>query len=177
MAFPLERPEDGDWNKVRSNTDATAQRLNPPLPQARVYNSAAITGIVTATVTPLTFDTERFNNGALHSTSANTGRLTAPIDGLYLIGAQIQWESNATGNRLLRLMLNGASQLVRDERAAVNGDVTDQEVTTLYQMQAGDYVTVEVVQSSGANRQINAAPASSPEFWMVRLGGFVNMGV
>jgi hypothetical protein len=167
VPFPLEQPPDGDWGTVRRNTDATAQRLNPVLPQARVYNSAAIS---TATGTPkiLTFDSERYDNGGLHSTSANTGRLTATITA-----------SNITGSRYVGLKVNGATYVAFDERQAVTvaGRPTIVTVSTSYQLAAGDYVEVEVFQNSGGNLNVNASGNYTPEFWIVRVGGYVNTGV
>jgi hypothetical protein len=178
VPFPLEQPPDGDWGTVRRNTDATAQRLNPVLPQARVYNSAAIS---TATGTPkiLTFDSERYDNGGLHSTSANTGRLTATITGLHQIGCHVEFASNITGSRYVGLKVNGATYVAFDERQAVTvaGRPTIVTVSTSYQLAAGDYVEVEVFQNSGGNLNVNASGNYTPEFWIVRVGGYVNTGV
>jgi hypothetical protein len=57
------------------------------MPAARVRNSAAIS-IPNNVATVLTYDTERFDtvggsSGAMHSTSSNTGRLTAQSAGKY----------------------------------------------------------------------------------------------
>lgn len=174
MPFPLDYVDDGDWERVRANTDATAQRLNPVLPQARVYNSVNI-GIPDSTGTALTFDSERYDNGDLHSTSVNTSRLTAPVTGLYSMGASIEWGINAVGIRQLLLRRNAGAFIVADLRAAVSA--IQQSVHTEYRLAAGDYVEVVVVQTSGGALNVLADPAFSAEFWMHRVGGYVNTGV
>ena len=57
------------------------------------------------------------------------------------------------------------------------GDTTIIPVTTIYQLTAGDYVEVRAYQNSGGALNVNSTANYSPEFWMVRLGGFVNQGV
>lgn len=176
MAFPLETVRDGDWPTVRRNTDRIAAHLNQVMPNARVFNSGNI-ALTTAVAAFLTFDSEHFDNGALHSTSVNTGRLTAPITGLYLIGAAVDFASNATGYRQLAVRVNGTTFIVADERPAVNGAATQITVETVYRLAAGEYAEVRCLQTSGGNLNVSAAGDFSPEFWMVRLGGYVNEGV
>ena len=49
-------------------------------PSCNVYNNANIS-IATGTNTALTFNSERYDNAAMHSTSSNTQRITAPTGG------------------------------------------------------------------------------------------------
>lgn len=180
MAFPLQVVADGDWQKVRQNTDATAQRLNPVMPNARVYNNAAIT-LTTGTAAFLTFNSEHWDEGNLHSTGGNTGRLTVPITGLYLVGGAVDFASNATGYRQLAIRVTaiggGTTFIVADERPAVNGAATQITVETMYRFVAGEYAELRALQNSGGNLDVSAAGNFSPEFWMVRLGGYTNQGV
>jgi hypothetical protein len=141
-----------------------------PPPAARVYNSANIS-INASTFTALTFNSERYDNGSLHSTSANTGRLTAPITGLYLIGASVEWAGNTTGDRFASIQLNGATTIARvAQRAnAGAGNTVTQEPGCPYQLTAGDYVEVVVIHDAGVALNVLASGNYSPEFWMVRL--------
>lgn len=177
MPFPLRRPADGDWETLRFNTDAIARRLNPVLPQARVYNNAAIS-VANATLQALTFNSERFDSGGMHSTTGNTSRLTVPITGLYLIGATLGWDANATGYRGLHFRINGATYIATNMTASVTAArPVFHATTTLYQLAASEYVEAVVEQGSGGALNVQASGNYSPEFWMVRLGGYVNMGV
>jgi hypothetical protein len=137
---------------------------------ARVYNSGNIVVTSGAALAALTFDSERFDNGGLHSTASNTSRLTAPVAGLYLVGASVRWAANATGYRHINLVVNGAgASIARQLGPAASGIVTYQTVETIYELAANDYVEVQVQQNSGGNLNIEANASSSPEFWMRRL--------
>src|SRR5438876_645541 len=58
---------------------------------ARVYNSANIS-VSASTEQALTFDTERSDSNAYHSTSSNTSRITVPTggDGRYVISGAVE---------------------------------------------------------------------------------------
>src|SRR5690606_28924757 len=101
----------------------------------------------------------------LHDTSSNTGRLTAPRTGRYLITATVQWATNAAGQRIVSLLANGTTTLARDARlAGSTGVIPVMTVTTIYQLSQGDYVTVNVYQDSGGALNVESAAAYSPEF-------------
>jgi len=165
-----------DRGEVLRLIEAEAARLRAlfggKLVGARVYNDAAIP-IANSTTTFLTFNSERFDTGGFHSESSNTGRLTAPTDGLYLIGAHIRWATDATpsGRRQIVLMVNGADAIALEEPAiAVNVAIPMfQGLSSLYELAAGDYVEVRVFQSSGASLNVDATPPASPEFWILRV--------
>ena len=134
---------------------------------ARVYNSGALS-INNDTETSLTFDSEHYDNGGLHSTSSNTGRLTAPVAGRYLIAASVAFNFDVDGYRRVFLRVNGSSSILRHTVMAVTvaNIATDISVATLYHLAAGDYVEVRVRHTSGAALNINAAAGISPEFSM-----------
>lgn len=178
MPAALQYVQDGDWNRVRLNTDTTAILLNPPVPQARVYNNANISLATSGTLQALTFNSERFDNGDLHSTSANTSRLTVPVTGLYTVGGHVSIAANATGNRQLAVRLNGGTFIAAHlQPNAGAGDPAQLSIVTTYQFVAGDYCELMAMQSSGGALNAVAGGNFSPEFWMVRLAGFVNQGV
>lgn len=136
-------------------------------PSARVYNSANITGVVTATLTALTFDSERWDNDTIHSTATNTSRLTATTAGKYGIWANVRWDSNTAGTqRIIRLRHNG-STLFASSTQAVAANI-EQFIYSEWQMAAGDYVECMVYHDSGSNRTVEvSSPAGyAPEFGM-----------
>lgn len=139
------------------------------IPHARVYNSAAIT-LTTGVTKILTFDNERWDTSGLHSTTANTSRLTAPIAGLYDIGAGVEFAVNAAGFREAYLLLNGLTPIEVDTRGPTPGQVTNITISGVkYRLAAGDYVEVAALQTSGGNLNVTAAGNYSPEFWMTYL--------
>lgn len=138
------------------------EQSNVPKVSARVFNSVPIS-IATATVTPLTFDDERWDYGGLHV--VNSSRLTAPISGLYTIGGSIRFPSNATGVRQIVLLINGATFVAPQYLPATGGD-TALTTETEWEMDAGDYAELTAYQTSGGALNVIASVALSPEFWM-----------
>ena len=146
-------------------------RERPPTAiQARVYNSGALT-IANNTATIPTFDSERWDTDTMHSTSANTSRLTCQTAGLYLIIGHISWAASAVGRRVLSILLNGATTLATDSRMPVTDAAipTRQTCPAMYRLAAGDYVELQVLQLSGGNLNIESAANFSPEFSMVLI--------
>lgn len=177
MPYSLEVPVDGDWNTVRRNTQNLAKDMNPPVPQARVYNNANLS-ITNNTVTAATFNSERWDSGDLHSTSSNTSRLAAPITGLYVIGGHVRFAANSSGRRDVFVRVNGSTQIAVSRNSAPHAtDDTYLSVATAYRLTAGDYVELCVFQNSGGSLNVVVDANNSPEFWMHRAAGFVNQGV
>jgi hypothetical protein len=142
----------------------------------RVYNTANIS-IPDATLTVLTFDTERYDNGGLHSTSSNTSRLTAARSGVYLIIANFEYAITGTAGaeRAGLLKLNGTTYIAKGGQEGVASSFTynnDANVTlcTLYHLTATDYVEVYAYQDSGGACDVVASANRSPEFMMQWLG-------
>lgn len=147
------------------------QQSAVPNLSARVYNSAAIS-VSHNTLTALTFDTERFDTGGLHSTSVNTSRLTAPIAGIYLIGGGVRLVANSGGNtRASMIRLNGTTDIGSFNDNSHNATyAADMCPVTLYRLDVGDYVELTVYQDSGVALNASASPNLSPEFWMTLQG-------
>ena len=139
---------------------------------ARVYNSGDIANIVTATITTLTFDSERYDTDTIHSTSSNTSRLTATTAGKYLIWGSATWAFTPV-NGAIYLWLNGTTYIARHQPAV---DYRTMNVSTVWDMAAGDYVELRVEQNSGGNVSISAISAYSPEFGMMRIGAAGSAG-
>jgi len=137
--------------------------------RARVYNSANI-AITTATLTALTFNSERYDTDAFHSTVSNTSRLTIPFDGYYRVTGTIAWAANATGSRQARIVLNNTTILALVLYPVSHAtEVSIMQVTADYFFTAGDYAELVVFQNSGGNLNVTAAGNYSPEFWIDRL--------
>lgn len=136
-------------------------------PAARVYNSGAIDPTV-STWYSLTFDSERFDTDAVHSTVTNTGRLTVPANGagLYSIGANVECDGYGGASMVfgIRLLLNGTTVIAERLTQVIvgmGGQVL--HIGTLYALAAADYVEVQAYVSEDVN--ILAGSNYSPEFW------------
>lgn len=177
MSVSLERIVPGGWESLRRNTDIISRNLRPVKPNARAFNNANIL-IGNAAFTALTFNSERWDVGSMHSTSVNTGRLTAPVTGVYSMGAHINFAAHATGIRYLALRVNGGTTIaVELDNAAAGGSDTIMSISGMYRLAVGDYVEAVVFQNSGGNLNVQVASNYSPELWAVRLGGYENEGV
>lgn len=134
---------------------------------ARVYNSSNVS-LSTATETALTFDSERYDTAAYHSTVTNTERLTVPVTGYYHIGAIARITNSPGDPSYILLQINGTTTIALD-LIANNSNIPMGVVSCDYQLTAGDYVKVFVyVQSSSKNAVNNGN--YSPEFWCHLIG-------
>lgn len=139
-------------------------------PQARATHSAA-QSIASGAFTALAFDTERFDNDAIHDTVTNNSRLTCKSAGKYLVGGQVEFAVNGNGQRFLQIFKNGATSL--GEQGVPNQSATHAArigVVTLADLAVNDYVELKAFQDSGGNLNVTKSNELSPEFWMVRQG-------
>lgn len=136
---------------------------------ARVFNTAAISITTSGTNQALTFDSETYDLGDLHSTSVNTGRLTFPYAGTYIVSGHVEFASNATGYRQAFIRRNGSEALASLLVPAVNGAVTVLSVSTLFLFAVNDYVELVVTQTSGAALNVDAVNFYTPYFAAARI--------
>jgi hypothetical protein len=142
----------------------------PAIVGARVRKTTAMT-IPTSANTVVTFDAERYDSHAFHSTAVNTSRFTIPTTGYYHIGGNVRWDTNTTGRRLLAINVDGdaANPIVFFENVpnAVGVPIL---VACDYFLTAGQYVELSAFQNSGADRTLQALTNYSPEFWIHLIG-------
>ena len=154
--------------------DVLAAGNRPPLilaagsPAARVYNSANIS-IPNATLTALTFNSERFDNDSIHSTASNTSRLTATTAGVYSISGNFTMAPLGSGKGLIGVRLNGSLIIAYQRFAGITATNLIQAIQTTYKLAAGDYVELIAHQDSGSALNVIAASNYSPEFSMHKV--------
>lgn len=136
--------------------------------RCRVYNTAAIV-LTTGVAKVLTFDSERWDTASIHSTSANTSRLTAPIFGLYAGVGHVRFAASAVGIREISVSVNGATTIAIQDVPALAAGVTIMSIPFEYELAAGDYVELVAFQNSGGNLNVEVAANYSPEFAMSRI--------
>ena len=144
-----------------------------------MLNRTAAQSITDSTDTAVTFPTgsmtEELDTDGLHSGATNTARITIPAggDGVYLVGGNVRWETNATGARVLWVEYNGSAgtgTVITESRIAPSGSATQtsQLVSTVYLLASGDYVTMNVRQTSGSAKDVQNAGFSA-RFYALRL--------
>jgi len=118
----------------------------------------------------LSFDTVRFDTDGIYD-SANPKRLTCKTAGKYLITGNVQWAANTAGHRVMRIYLNGTTSIA-DVREPPNilDQAFGQLITTIYDLNVGDYIELQVNQNTGADLDVVAVGNYSPEFMMQRIG-------
>lgn len=137
--------------------------------KASVYNTVA-QSIANTSITTLTWDSENYDTGSIHSTSADTDRLTVPVAGVYLISVQVTFAANATGLRMVRLTKNGTATILgEDSHPTTAAEATTLNLTTQASLAANDYVICRVYQTSGGALDVNGGKAPGSQFHITRI--------
>ena len=148
--------------------------LSSSIPAARLTHDTSQSIPSDTALTALSFNTERYDTANMHEAGAANRELIAPVDGIYAITAQVAWEGNSTGGRLVGFRAPTriiASERVEPVNQAVTTGSTNQEVTTQAHLKAGEAVEVVVSQtnSTDASLFIFNSPEWTPEFSMTWL--------
>jgi hypothetical protein len=111
---------------------------------------------------------------AFHDLSTNPSRITIPAGqgGLYAIGGVLDFATNTTGVRAVRVWLNGATRIVDVMYPASPGtQPTRVAISTIYPLVATDYLELQGWQNSGGalNLQV-VSGVSLPQFWAFKVG-------
>jgi hypothetical protein len=149
---------------------ANLEHLHDNMPSCRVYNSVNIS-IANNTDTALTFDSERWDSELMHSVSSNQGRITIVTPGKYLVIAQVDWATGTgTNPRKVWIRKNGTTVVGQGlQPNESSGGVATQNVVTLVNLVAGDYLEVLVRQTSGGALNVLASADFSPEFMAMKV--------
>lgn len=113
--------------------------------------------------TTLFFDTKVFDTDNMYD-SDYTDRLTCRTAGRYLIIAKAIFYNNATGHRSFQILKNGSVSppIVRGDYFPPN--YCGMSISTLEVLEEGDYISVQVIQTSG-----NALNIGNSSLMMIRM--------
>jgi hypothetical protein len=107
----------------------------------------------------LRFAVEEFDPGGLHPDSpaciTPSPRLFAPRAGVYHLGAAVHWPADASGLRILSLVVDGETVIARDTRAAASSGETLQTVATTARLGFDQRVEGIARQTSGGSLQLS----------------------
>lgn len=136
---------------------------------ARVFNSVD-QPVPTATVTALTFDSERYDTVGMHAPGDSA--LTIQVAGKYDIVGNISIIALGGGDRTLSIQLTpiatGVPVIIAQTSETIESSTTwVEEVTTQYDLEVGDQLELIVFQNSGNPAVVTAAPNYSPEFMAI----------
>lgn len=135
---------------------------------ARVYHNVD-QSCPTGAWTTLAFNTERFDTDTIHDTVTNNSRLTCKTAGKYLIIALVFIQSNATGERHVKVVHNGTTSVAYTSTNAGPSMGVIVQAVSLWDMAVNDYVEVAVFQNSGISLNAVYSSAMSPEFMMIKI--------
>ena len=106
-------------------------------------------------------DAETIDSDGGHSNSTNPSRFTCQVAGSYLVAGGVAFASNTTGNRQLRIMLNGSTNIPGAFAVAAAAAGSNSGALAvppvIIPMVVGDYVEVHGFQSSGGALSTTAA--------------------
>jgi hypothetical protein len=161
-----------DANSLDGLNSTDFLRSNDPtaIPTVQVTRTSALS-TDDGEVTDLTWDAESYDTASMHDNSTNPGRLTAPVDGIYAVTVQVDWDFNVAGRRTLTLLAvnSGSTNLAAiEDRPPTNDGFANPTLTTQVQLAAGDYVEANVEQTSGGSLDVNA-PTGQTKFSMTWL--------
>jgi hypothetical protein len=131
----------------------------------RVYRTTT-QAIADSTDVTVQFDNERWDTDTMHDNSTNNTRITLTTAGKYRIIGQVAWDNtDSDGFRLVRILLNGATIIAqKTDLPIASGTAFHQQVETIYEFDAAQYVELEVRQTSGSSQNMAVVANAAPEF-------------
>lgn len=127
------------------------------------------------TITTFSFNTKIYDTDNIFDVAQPT-KLTCKTAGKYLIIGQAEFASDASmqaGLRSIFVRLNGTTQILRNTLPAPTapfGAVARINATTVYELSVGDYIEMQVHQTSSGALSVLPQSDYSPKFMMVKVG-------
>lgn len=135
-----------------------------------VYNSGDFSHNSSGNWLAITFDSERRDVLGMHSTSANTSRITFALGGWYILHGNIQFAPNATGARGLGVRIDGTTFIAATRVTSPSASLPEYiNIACLYYLATTNYVELVAYQNSGGTLAITAAGNWTPELRAIRL--------
>lgn len=123
----------------------------PPSGSFRLTSDQTISN---STNTLVVWDGLSFSNRLTFS--APSSSVAVQEDGVYQIHATIPWAANATGSRVVRILINGVNKAEVSAQPVSGAQPSVVSISYLEQMTASQAITLEVFQTSGGNLNISA---------------------
>lgn len=140
-------------------------------PACRVYHNTT-QSISNGVVTPLAFNSERYDTDTMHDTVTNNTRITINTAGLYLITGNIVFVTDTDYLRRAVLINLGATTIAQQETSTPSNANEFLSIATVYKCAVNDILTLNVFQTNTSANANNVSAVSnlSPEFTATWLG-------
>jgi hypothetical protein len=146
------------------DADAAAQRTTLGLggaSQSARATKSANQSVNDSTWTSIAFGgTDTFDTNTIHDPSTNNTRLTCKVAGKYTVTGCAGFDTNTTGMRALRLLVNAATVYSQQRQPPIASFETYINVTDVIELAVNDYVELQGFQNSGGALNVMAAGAS-----------------
>lgn len=140
------------------------------VPYVRVTLITTAQSIPNNSVEEVEWNNEQSDAFGFHDNSTNPERLTVPsgCGGVYVISAAMEFAFNVSGRRAMLIRKNG-NTVGQQEWQANSNDKTYMSISAIIDLDAGDYITIGVFQSSGGSLDTGSLPSHN-NVAMARLG-------
>lgn len=171
--YDIEVTADGTTYPVQRVRPGTPNKLSnlAVIPSARIRRTTT-QSIANSSQTKVIFNTELFDTDNIADIAGANDRLVIQTAGVYMLTAAAEWASNFTGYRDLEIHLNGAtSPVLASGRHAGQGSGVN-SVTTFARLSVSDFLTMHVLQTSGAALNVGLVDSAHTELgalWLAPL--------
>jgi hypothetical protein len=155
----------GQFLKV--NAGATAPEwatlsTAPTFVGCRAYASNDQT-VANSTNVIIGFNNENFDSNSFHDNSVNNSRMTIPAGygGKYQVFANLAYNGNTSGNRVVDILLNGSIVATSYSGASTTNAITC-TINLAMDLAVADYIQVQTSQDSGGSRTVFGSSTLSP---------------
>jgi hypothetical protein len=131
-------------------------------PTARVFRTG-VEALTNGVVKILTPNDLVWDNNVFWNPIANQSRLTIRSQGVYLLGAQVEFSNTNSGRRAAQLIVNGSTIIGDQTVTQASANLQRLTPVTLWAFNQGDYVEV------GAFANVAGASAEVEAFWIVAI--------
>lgn len=145
----------------------------PAQPRCLVFSTVA-QQLAAGSFTTITFDSEQFDVGGLHSTGTNPSRITVPAgsSGLYLVGASMLLSTGGAGDQaFLRVVKNSTTEVCNGMSVARGSSAgTSLRLTSPLVLDGGDYIEAEIfATTSTGSIQVASVRRAASDFWAMKI--------
>lgn len=139
---------------AQPTTNLSIAYLDRAVASAAIATKSVPQNIPHAAFTIVNFEGEEYDTGNYFNL-AQPDRFVIPETGVYLISANFAFPGASGPAGGVELLLNGSTAIARDLRTRPPGIGSSQSVSTVYRLNAGDFVSTRVIQTSGGGLNLN----------------------